>query len=133
MSQYSNESDSKLLEKFGYKQDLKRSMKRFSSFAISFSLISILTGISANFHYGYTQVQGFVIFSWLLVFCGQFLVALVMSDLAVRYPLSGYGYQWASRLVNSKLFDLKTFLRIQTMTFQRSSLSIVLNCTKQIQ
>ena len=103
MSQYRNDSDSKLLEKFGYKQDLKRSMKRFSSFAISFSLISILTGISANFHFGYSQVQGVVIFSWLLVFCGQFLVALVMSDLAVRYPLSGYGYQWASRLVNSKL------------------------------
>jgi len=43
--------DSKLLAKFGYKQDLNRSMKSFSSFAISFSLISILTGIFANFHF----------------------------------------------------------------------------------
>ncbi len=117
MSLYSNESDSKLLEKFGYKQDLKRSMKKFSSFAISFSLISILTGISANFHYGYTQVQSFIIFSWLLVLFGQFLVALVMSDLAVRYPISGYGYQWASRLVNSKLgFATGWLLLMQFLT-----------------
>ena len=35
MSQYSFDQDSKLLEKFGYKQNLNRSMKGFSSFAIS--------------------------------------------------------------------------------------------------
>ena len=50
------DKDSKFLAKFGYKQDLNRSMRGFSSFAISFSLISILTGIFANFHFGYSEV-----------------------------------------------------------------------------
>ena len=45
------------LAKFGYKQDLKRSMRRFSSFAVAFSLISILTGIFANFHFGFLHYK----------------------------------------------------------------------------
>ena len=117
MSKYSFDQDSKLLEKFGYKQKLNRSMKGFSSFAISFSLISILTGIFANFHFGYTQVGPIISFSWLLVFLGQFFVALIMAELSVKYPISGYGYQWSSRLVNSKLgFATGWLLLIQFLT-----------------
>ena len=92
--------DSGELRKFGYKQELHRTMGGFSSFAISFSLISILTGIFANFNFGFQLVGGAIVWSWLLVGCGQFLVALVMADLSTRFPLSGYGYQWTARLVN---------------------------------
>jgi amino acid transporter len=88
------------LKKFGYTQQLKRSMGGFSSFAISFSLISIITGIFANFGYGIKLVGPYILWSWTLVGIGQFLVALVMADLSTRFPLSGYGYQWTSRLVN---------------------------------
>ena len=103
MSLSKEDKDSKLLAKFGYRQDLNRSMKGFSSFAISFSLISILTGIFANFHFGYSEVGPWISLSWLIVFIGQFFVALIMAELSVRFPISGYGYQWSSRLVNSKL------------------------------
>lgn len=96
-------SDASDLEKFGYKQQLKRSMGSFSSFAISFSLISIITGIFANFAFGVQQVGGILIWSWLLVGAGQFLVALVMADLSNHFPISGYGYQWSSRLTNSHI------------------------------
>ena len=75
-------------------------MGRFSSFAISFSLISIITGIFANFSFGVQQVGGTLLWSWTLVGLGQFLVALVMADLSTRFPISGYGYQWSSRLRN---------------------------------
>jgi len=51
-------------------------MSGFSSFAISFSLISVLTGIFANFNFGFAQVGGSIVWSWLLVGSGQFLVAL---------------------------------------------------------
>ncbi len=93
-------SDQLDLQQFGYKQQLSRSMGRFSSFAISFSLISIITGIFANFSFGIQQVGGAIIWSWSLVGVGQLLVALVMADLSVRFPISGYGYQWTSRLSN---------------------------------
>lgn len=93
-------SDRKELQKFGYPQQLARTMGGFSSFAISFSLISIITGIFANFQFGIQQVGGAIIWSWTLVGLGQLLVALVMADLAGRFPISGYGYQWTSRLSN---------------------------------
>ena len=111
------DKDSELLAKFGYKQDLNRSMKGFSSFAISFSLISILTGIFANFHFGYSEVGPWISLSWLIVFIGQFFVALIMAELSIRFPISGYGYQWSSRLVNSKLgFATGWLLLMQFLT-----------------
>ena len=88
------------LHQFGYKQQLRRSMGGFSSFAISFSLISIITGIFANFGYGLKLVGPAIIWSWSLVGLGQFFVALVMADLSTRFPITGYGYQWTSRLIN---------------------------------
>jgi amino acid transporter len=91
------------LEQFGYKQQLKRTMGSFSSFAISFSLISVITGVFANFPFGVQQVGGLLIWSWLLVGVGQFLVALVMADLSNHFPITGYGYQWSSRLTNSHI------------------------------
>ena len=111
------DKDSKLLAKFGYRQDLNRSMKGFSSFAISFSLISILTGIFANFHFGYSEVGLWISISWLIVFIGQFFVALIMAELSIRFPISGYGYQWSTRLVNSKLgFATGWLLLMQFLT-----------------
>lgn len=88
------------LAAFGYRQELRRGIGGFSSFAVAFSLISVLTGVFANFDHGLRQVGGAVAWSWLVVLAGQLLVALVLADLAVRMPLSGYGYQWTSRLAN---------------------------------
>lgn len=95
-------ADAAELQGFGYLQQLKRTMGGFSSFAIAFSLISINTGIFANFGYGLQQVGPAVIWSWLVVVVGQFLVALVLAELSTRYPISGYGYQWTSRLVSPR-------------------------------
>ena len=111
------DNDSEELAKFGYKQDLKRSMRRFSSFAVSFSLISILTGIFANFHFGFSEVGNFITISWAIVFIGQFIVALIMAELSINYPISGYGYQWTYRLVGPKLgFATGWLLLLQFLT-----------------
>ncbi|UCF38721.1 MAG: amino acid permease, partial [Acidobacteriota bacterium] len=93
-------SDTHELESFGYLQELKRSIGAFSSFAISFSLISITTGIFAGFQQGIQQVGPAVIWSWSVVAVGQFLVALVLAEMSKRFPLTGYAYQWTSRLMN---------------------------------
>jgi amino acid transporter len=112
-----SQRDAENLQKFGYKQELKRTMGGFSSFAISFSLISVLTGIYANFNFGFSQIGGAIVWSWLLVGLGQFMVALVMADLSNHFPISGYGYQWASRLINPHIgFFVGWFLLIQFIT-----------------
>ena len=87
-------------QNFGYRQELNRTMSGFSSFAVSFSLISVLTGIFANFNFGFREAGGWIVWSWLLVAVGQYLIARVMAGLSVRFPIAGYGYQWTTRLMN---------------------------------
>jgi amino acid transporter len=94
------DADAAELRAFGYWQQLRRSMGVFSSFAISFSMVSIITGVFAHFDFGFKQVGPAVLWSWFVVGAGQFLIALVLADLSSRIPLSGSGYQWSTRLVN---------------------------------
>ena len=88
-------SDAQDLARFGYRQELKRSMGGFSSFAAGFSYISILTGLFQMFHLGYGTAGPAFFWTWPVVLCGQLLVALCFADLAAQYPLSGGVYQWA--------------------------------------
>ncbi len=89
-------SDEKDLNKFGYVQELLREMGGFSSFAISFSVISILTGITQLYGYG-LQHGGPLQMSigWLVVSLFTFTVALSMAELASAYPTSGALYHWS--------------------------------------
>src|SRR5688500_14578183 len=93
-------TDNNDLASFGYRQELKRSIGSFSSFAAGFSYISILTGLFQTFYLGYGAGRDVFIFTWPMVLCGQFLVALVFAELAAQYPLAGGAYQW-SKLVGS--------------------------------
>lgn len=88
-------TDSKDLASFGYRQELKRSIGSFSSFAAGFSYISILTGLFQMFHLGYGIAGPGFFWTWPLVLTGQLLVALCFAELASRFPLSGGVYQWA--------------------------------------
>src|SRR4029077_17847739 len=78
-----------------YRQELKRSMGSFSSFAAGFSYISILTGLFQMFHLGYGVAGPAFFWTWPFVLAGQLLVALCFSELASRFSLSGGVYQWA--------------------------------------
>ncbi len=91
------------LQGFGYKQEFRREIKRFASFAVGFSFISITTGIFTT--YGSVLNWGGPrgVWTWPIVILGQLAVALVFASLASRIPLAGYSYQWASRLVNPRL------------------------------
>jgi urea carboxylase system permease len=88
-------TDNNDLASFGYRQELKRSMGSFSSFAAGFSYISILTGLFQMFHLGYGVAGPAFFWTWPVVLTGQTLVALCFAELASRFPLSGGVYQWA--------------------------------------
>jgi amino acid transporter len=83
-----------------YSQDLKRTMNLFSSFAVAFSFISITTGIFANFGFVLNTAGPAGIWMWPIVAVGHLIVAIIFGELAGRIPLSGYSYQWVSRLAN---------------------------------
>lgn len=93
-------SDDQILSSFGYRQELRRALRLFSLYAVSFSFISITTGIFLNFGFGITHLGAASIWLWPLASVGQLLVALVVAELGTRIPLAGYAYQWGARLVN---------------------------------
>src|SRR6476620_8562412 len=88
-------TDNNDLASFGYRQELKRSIGSFSSFAAGFSYISILTGLFQMFYLGYGVAGPAFFWTWPFGLGGQLLVALCFAELASRFPLSGGVYQWA--------------------------------------
>lgn len=90
-----------VVEAFGYKPQLRRSLKFFSLFAIAFSVISISTGLFLNYGFGINSFGPAFIWSWPIAAVGQILVALIIAELSTKIPIAGYAYQWGARLVNS--------------------------------
>jgi urea carboxylase system permease len=91
-------TDSDELAKFGYKQELDRSLGLFSSFAAGFSYISIMTGVFELFFFGFFSGGPGWIWTWPAVLAGQFLVALCFAEMAGQFPLAGSVYQWSKQI-----------------------------------
>lgn len=91
--------DMQRLHAMGYAQELFRAMGGFSNFAISFTIISVLSGCLTLFYTGITT-SGFAAGSigWPLVTVFVVIVALGMAELASAYPTAGGLYYWASKL-----------------------------------
>jgi urea carboxylase system permease len=91
-------ADSQELAGLGYKQELDRSLGKFSSFAAGFSYISILTGVIQLFAFGFLFAGPAVWWTWLIVLSGQMMVALCFMEMAGQYPLAGSVYNWSKRV-----------------------------------
>jgi len=91
------------LHKLGYAQQLFREMGGFSNFAISFSIISILTGAILLFGYG-LKFAGPIIntVGWPMVSIFVLCIAASMAELASAYPTAGGLYFWAYRLAGHR-------------------------------
>lgn len=87
------------LRKLGYAQQLFREMGGFSNFAISFSIISILTGAVLLYGYG-LKFAGPIIntVGWPVVSLFTLCVAASMAEIASVYPTAGGLYFWSFRL-----------------------------------
>src|SRR5919199_1058910 len=91
--------DERELGALGYAQELFRSIGGFSNFALSFSIISILTGAVTLYQHGLVMGgPAEMAFGWPLVAVFTMMVALSMAELASAVPTSGAMYHWACRL-----------------------------------
>jgi amino acid transporter len=92
-------SDEERLAQLGYKQDLERRMSGFQNFAISFTIISVLSGAltlyGTGINYGGPMQQAI---GWPIVSVFVLIVGLSMAELASAYPTAGGLYWWASKL-----------------------------------
>ncbi|WP_396899333.1 amino acid permease [Mycolicibacterium sp.] len=88
-----------MLAELGYKAELERSWSGFHNFAISFSVISILSGPFISFFIGWNNGGPMAIsWGWPIVSALILVVGLCMGELVSAMPTSGGMYFWAAKL-----------------------------------
>ena len=93
------DQDTKDLHAMGYAQELDRSMSKFSNFAVSFTIISILSGCLTL--YGYGLLHGgppVMLWGWLLVGVLVLFAGMSLGEICSAFPTAGGLYYWAAKL-----------------------------------
>ena len=95
-------TDEVRLHELGYAQELRRRMSGFSNFAVSFTIISVLSGCLTLYYFG-MQYGGPVdiVWGWLIVGAMTLVVGLGMAEIASAYPTAGGLYYWSAKLSKS--------------------------------
>ena len=92
-------SDEEELHRLGYAQELLRRMSGFSNFAVSFTIISILSGCLTLYGYGMnTGGPGAIVWGWPIVGIMTLFVGLAMAEVCSSYPTAGGLYYWSAKL-----------------------------------
>lgn len=95
-------ADERRLHELGYAQELARSMSGFSNFAVSFTIISVLSGCLTLYGYGMnTGGPALITWGWPVVGLMTLLVGLAMAEVCSSYPTAGGLYYWAAKLAPS--------------------------------
>ncbi|MBY8843034.1 amino acid permease [Streptomyces sp. SP2-10] len=95
----SGPSDEERLAQLGYTQVLARRMSAFSNYAVSFTIISVLSGCLTLYLFGMTTGGPAVItWGWVAVGLMTLFVGLSMAEICSAYPTSAGLYFWAHRL-----------------------------------
>ncbi|MDA8118098.1 MAG: amino acid permease [Actinomycetota bacterium] len=93
------DADTKRLHALGYAQELRRSMSGFSNFAVSFTIISILSGALTLYGYGMnTGGPSVMVWGWIFVGAMTTIVGLGMAEISSAYPTAGGLYYWSAKL-----------------------------------
>jgi amino acid transporter len=91
--------DVKVLHSMGYAQELARRMGGFSNFAISFSIICVLSGGINSMAQGTSGVGGAALgIGWIVGCVLTLFFALGMAQIGSAYPTAGGLYHWGSIL-----------------------------------
>jgi amino acid transporter len=93
-------ADAQDLARFGYKQELRRVLGVYSSFAVAFSYISPSTGIFTLFILGISLAGPAFFWSWPIVVVGQLIIGLNFAEVSSHFPVAGSVYQWTKYLSN---------------------------------
>jgi amino acid transporter len=94
-----HDADAKKLAELGYKQEFDRKWSGFHNFAISFSIISILSGCFTTFAQAWNNGGPVAIsVGWPIIAALIMIVGLVMAELLSAMPTAGGIYYWALNL-----------------------------------
>ncbi|HEY2641971.1 MAG TPA: amino acid permease [Streptosporangiaceae bacterium] len=97
------ESDEEELHRLGYAQELRRRMSGFSNFAVSFTIISILSGCLTLYGYGMnTGGPAIIVWGWPFVGIMTLFVGLSMAEVCSSFPTAGGLYYWSAKLASRR-------------------------------
>ncbi|KND62259.1 Amino acid transporter [Candidatus Burkholderia verschuerenii] len=123
-SEAGNDSDLSLLHKMGYAQELSRRMNGFSNFAVSFSIICILSGGITAFQLALSAAGGASIgLGWPLGALFALIVAVSMAQIASAFPTAGGLYHWGSILGGKSWGWLTAWLNLIGLIFVISAIN----------
>jgi amino acid transporter len=96
-------SDEEELHRLGYAQELRRRMSGFSNFAVSFTIISILSGCLTLYGYGMgTGGPTIIVWGWPIVGLFTLMVGLSMAEVCSSFPTAGGLYYWSAKLARKQ-------------------------------
>ncbi len=92
-------TDEQRLHELGYAQELRRRMSGFSNFAVSFTIISILSGCLTLYGYGMgAGGPAIIVWGWPIVGIMTLFVGLAMAEVCSSFPTAGGLYYWSAKL-----------------------------------
>ncbi|XP_062110017.1 amino-acid permease BAT1 homolog isoform X1 [Humulus lupulus] len=95
--------DDSRLNQLGYKQELRRSLSAISNFSVTFSIISVLTGLNTTYSMGLTYGGPLtMVYGWPIVGAMTLVVGLSMAEICSAYPTSGGLYFWSAKLAGAR-------------------------------
>jgi amino acid permease (GABA permease) len=99
ISPVAQQDDTKRLHELGYAQELKRRMGAFSNFAVSFTIISVLSGCLTLYLFGMNTGGPIAMtLGWPVVGIMVTLVGLAMAEVCSSFPTAGGLYYWSAKL-----------------------------------
>ncbi len=93
-----HDDDASHLHSLGFKSEFRRDMSPWANFSLGFTYLSPVVGVYTLFAFALATGGPPMIWSFLIVGLGQFLVALTFSEVVAQYPVAGGVYPWARRL-----------------------------------
>ena len=94
-------SDEQVLAHFGYRQELNRGLRLWSTFSLGVAAISPVVGIFAVMSLGMMNAGPAWVWVILIALVFQLTVAAVYAELASQFPIAGGAYQWVRRLLGN--------------------------------
>jgi amino acid permease (GABA permease) len=95
-------TDEQRLHELGYAQELRRRMSGFSNFAVSFTIISVLSGCLTLYYFGMEEGgPAIIVWGWPIVGIMTLLVGLSMAEVCSSFPTAGGLYYWSAKLART--------------------------------
>ncbi|CAM8886040.1 unnamed protein product [Rhodiola kirilowii] len=110
-SSASAERDDSKLNRLGYKQELSRSLSLIANFSVTFTIVSVITGLTTLYNTGLTYGGPVtMVWGWPIVGLFTMVVGSSMAEICSAYPTSGGLYFWSAKLCGNRWGPLASWL-----------------------